>query len=622
MLIQPTTLADTGWLPYWDSAGHNPILPGDTFEITPGGTLDICYINRPEQKEDGQWYGKRVYMYEPFPGLIGGMYSKSRIYSNATLAGVDEDLLSLRGRIEEISFWGKAIEEATMVNYQTNLTGMIGEGIGDMYEDVSAAEADSLYVYFKFDSASQLAQNYNTDGAIAAKTSIFDVGSGKTSNANILDGPTDYILIEQMKSEREISMNIRFYVENKEDFVLFENKQIIKIKYLETIEKFKITLIPYIGNGAVYYIEIGTLVVHHWYDFGVIYREGILTVIVDGIKIEDNTPNILLGGVEKLKAEMKNVESVSIGGIDSGIVFTGYYNPYNIWSDDEDNESSKLGNIIINDIVITHSITPGSPVVGQSIPFKYGGDNAMNILVDRDELRGVCSSISLPLNTPEVLVAEEISNSVSAEFLTRRHVYRAATTMHYLSMSVKIKENYDNSFDIIYSNYTDRQSYSTSYSYASYRNLFIGNQLDPGNVYRLRIKFKDILIDDSPIFPMLTFFPGTRIKVNDYLLSPPSDSFYNQLLDAGEIGYYWKHETSTTSTNLTTYPAIRNITGTNLVVKIENTSGYVYLNNGSVLYFIGETAYVVTYDYRYRHVYPDSSAFDSFGALIFDVKQG
>ena len=293
MTSKPITLEDAGWKAYWDSEVHHEIKAGDLFPVTPGGEVTISYLCKPVQEDDGFWYSNTVYLYEPWPALIGGVYKKGRIYSESFIGGNESAGSFLNGRIEEVSYWGKSIGLTELTTYQTTATGMIGVSDGDKYSDSQEAIDDMLYYYFTFDSPLSVGYNYIEDGAISIKSNILEIGSGKIYNSSILDREGDYIRLAGLKSEKEISLNIRFYVEEKKDFVLFDNNEIIKISFDESTGVFNIVLYPYIGNYKEYSIEIPNLSIHKWYDLGVLYEDGILYFLLNGEQIESNESNTI-----------------------------------------------------------------------------------------------------------------------------------------------------------------------------------------------------------------------------------------------------------------------------------------------------------------------------------------
>ena len=586
MTIEATTLEELGWNPYWDSSGHNKVNPDDVFEITPSGTIDICYLSRPIQDEDGKWYGNSVFMYEPWPGLIAGMYKKERILNNATLGGVVGEFKTINGKIEEIAYWGKDIGISGLVNYQDNLSGMVGTGVGFKYQTAAEAEADLLYYYFSFDSPASVRQNFIANGTTSIKSEILEIGSGKHNNASILNGDDSFINIEKIKSEKEISMNIRFYMESLDDFVLYDSQNVISISFDEVTGKFAVTIFPYIGNKKTVYIEIRDIKVHHWYDFGVLYNLGLLTVVVDGHKIEENLINVGLGGVEKISLHMANVASISIAGFTHGIYTS-------IWSDG---------------VHMEHEADPSSALYGKVNhldTFDTGAGHAIDLLCDRAENRGATTSAAYGGNlaATSVAVLDPVSDRRKVAFSnyfqiggSRNYCYSNG----YMHSDLSIEDIDGDQFKI------ERKIYSSgSFCSGPWFNKSTMNKLFGMNVIRVRIKFKPELIDTEDVFPMLTTFPGTRLKVTRAELTPDIE-YVNLIKSKGKWGRFWKNVSSTHPSYLTTYPAFHNTTGKTLIVKIPNSSEYAYVWNNYVCYFNGSLV-VTTYHANDRHVYPDNN---------------
>jgi len=173
-----TTLEDLGWLPYWDKEGHDPVQPGDEFGLLPSEEITIYWIAKPVQEEDGNWYANRIFLYEPLPTVVGGLYRTEIIRTDSTICGED-DSQTLQGKIEEFCFWEQDIGLAGMQNYQMNLTGMIGPDIGDKYTSIATAEADGLRYYYQFNTENILTQNFTGEGSVCIKTKAMETGSGK-----------------------------------------------------------------------------------------------------------------------------------------------------------------------------------------------------------------------------------------------------------------------------------------------------------------------------------------------------------------------------------------------------------------------------------------------------------
>ena len=589
MLVQKTSLEEIGWKPYWDASGRHPVMPGDSFDVKPNGVLEICYMNTPIQDENGKWYTEDAYLYDPFPGLIAGMYNKERLYTACIVGGDGSPINSISGKIEEIAMWGKSIGEAGMVNYQQNLTGMIGSGIGDKYLDIQAAKDDMLYQYYKFDTLNPTLKNYDDGEGVSIKNGDFVIGTGKYSNAVSFADNDSFIGIEKARMESDFSMNIRFYIEELKDFVLFSNKNFIEVTFDEVIGKFKITTYPYIGDAKIFYSEIVNMKVHHWYDFGIDYDAGQMSIFVDGVKIDSESINIGIGGVEKITLDMSNVASITVDNLHNGATttFAGNYNPG--ISYDSDPSSKNLVNSTRNNTII-FTITTGAK-------------NAMNLIHDRVNNQSAFVNRGQASHTVVDAIADfrrlstSYNDQINIEYYVRQY--------NVITSTFEEKEN--DIFTLSYrsSEYHYRPSVYSIYSSSPtiFKNKLLGNQ-----VIRLRITFKDELTSNKQSFPMLTTFPGTRMKIVRRELVPDEVEWVKWLKDNNRWGRYWKNASNTSSSYLTTYPAFYNTSGKTLIIRIENSSKYAYVWNGYVAYITGEdTINVTSYDANYRHVYPDSN---------------
>ncbi len=575
MLVEKMSLEDAGWKPYWDSAGRVPVQDGDKFEVVPNGTVDIFYTQRPVQEEDGKWYVNDLYLYDPAPYLIGGLYTKHRMKTLTRIAGNGEPAMSIDGKIEEVSIWGAAIDKASMVNYQTNLTGMIGSGIEYMYQDEQEAADSMLYHYFKTDSIVPVAKNYDDGDSIMIKNGFFEIGSGKISNAVSLYGDDAYMDIENTIIEKNFSINIRFYMETLKDFVLIDNNDFILISFNETTGKFAVKLKPYIGNSKTEYLEIPNLKIHHWYDMGIIYSDGVMSIVVDGETIEEFPYMIGIGGVNKIKLDMSNIASIDIYGKANGMLVRGNTNRASNWYGvDADSSTNIIANLYRN----------------KEEHFDSGAKNAVDLFCDRDNL-GPSAYINAHQATSSVL--DEISGTVKIvsknEMLLGRYQYE----YRYISAEADLYENIDGSFYIHYLS-SVRVSGDGGYAYDTYNGSAYHNKLMGMTTLRLRITFKDTITSSEQSFPMITTFPGTRMKVRKRSIEPDYE-----IIEKFKSNSAWgRYRTNST---VYSYPALRNIESYYIVVRRWSDGEYAYVPPGYICYDNGGLV-VTSYDSRYRYL--------------------
>jgi len=574
MVANPITLEDVRWKAYWDLQGHHEIKPGDTFPVTPSGSTTIFYRCNPLQEEDGKWYSNALYFYEMAPSLIAGVYKKDRIYSTASIMGSEDANSFLDGKVEEIAFWGKSIGIAGLVNYQTNSTGMIGPDVGDIYADEAAALADNLYYYFSFDEPNLVAQNFTDNSAISVKMSQLAIGSGKFKNATVLDAEGDYISVSDAMSENELTMNIRFYMESNKDFVVYDNPEIMKIVYDEVTSTFIFTMYPYIGEVRTFNVEFPNLKVHHWYDFGVLYENGRIIVVIDGDTIETNVVNLTLGGVESIKLHHANVESVALAGMTGGLDWI--FQPSECT--DPDPQSQILGR------------SYGSP---KTQTISHGGARAMDMLLDRvNGGQAMFNPVGGLTITDTIL--DEISDLRQVTYQSRQAIskYYTGSIYYYGTHNFVFSELPGGEFSI-YTNWVTGGNSSTDYI-----RVWVNNKIPAGGMVRATITFKDVLVDDEPVFPMVTLFPGTQMKVVKHSLN--ALDWHQHLKDTGPWGTY------TTNYGDQGYPAFQNKTGKAVFVFSNNNgaTSFVYVPNNYICYTSngGVSFGSTTYDVNYRKV--------------------
>ena len=404
--ISLTTLEDLGWKPYWDNAGHHPVKEGDLLKIVPSETIQIFWIANPVQEDDGKWYANAIYMYEPFPTLVGGVYRIDDILVDSTLFGAD-GRLSLVGKVEEFAFWKRDIGQASVYSYQSNMTGMIGGDVGDKYSSISDAEDDGLKYYYRFDDSNLLVQNFSGTGASIVKSKVLSVGGGKHANSNEIE-PSQYMKIEGMNFAEEFTFNVRFYLNEDTDFVLFENPEAIKIEYDASNRVFMLDFKPYIGDEKRYNIEFPEMKVHEWYDFAARYSDGKLYIAINGEEIESFSPSSTIGGYKRTVADFRNISKATVfSGSGLGLIYpfytgSSYFTLASAQSPTGDNESVKMIQDIYHDNFTSRF---------------DGGKNAMALLYDKESevMAGLSINVS-ETATPNITDIDTVSGKIEISF--------------------------------------------------------------------------------------------------------------------------------------------------------------------------------------------------------------
>ena len=183
--------------------------------------------------------------------------------------------------------------------------------------------------------------------------------------------------------------------------------------------------------------------------------------------------------------------------------------------------------------------------------------------------------------------------------LTNQHYNGGAPG--YRSFYQKLVELPDNKFKTEYyvTPWTDGSNGSTA---LTYKPTFLYNKVHATDVIKVKIKFKDTLIDNESIFPMMTMFPGTQVKVEKKKLVPTEIDYHKLFLDNNEWGTY-----RINSYTVLPYPCFRNITGRDIQVTLRNSAVHRFVPNGYICYYVeGDTDLTITtYDLNHRKVEPN-----------------
>jgi len=435
--------------------------------------------------------------------LWGGVYSVSDIHIDALLCG-GEGENSLDGKVEEFAFWKKDIGLATIQNYQMNQTGMIGGDIGDQYESEVIAKDDGLKYYYSFDNTSVLIPNYTDISAPLLKSKSMPVSGGKHKNATSINN--GYMTLERMTFEEEFTLNIRFYLDQDTDFLLFENAEALKIRYDASNRVFQIDFSPYIGNKKIFMLEYPSFRVHSWYDFSVRYKDGVMSAVINGIEVETFYPASTIGGCKRTAVDFTNIEKVTVfSGSGVGIVsprrVQGQSEPHTgqFISATQDSESLKMVASIYHDEF-------NSSFNGKS--------NAMALIFNKEHNKLAGLSINVAeTDAPTITVMDSVTNDISIHFSAAPSSYLDSYSYGWTFTE---QPNLDQ-FSVEVTHDGGGSSY-----YGSIRNSsMLPNALIPGMPILLELQVKDIVVSQENVFPKLTIFPGTRIKVVKKEMSPP-----------------------------------------------------------------------------------------------------
>jgi hypothetical protein len=503
--VSLTTLEDLGWKPYWDYRGHHPVEEGDLIRMTPSETIRLYWIANPVQEEDGKWYGNAIYMYEPIPSLVGGVYKISDILIDTILFGGEEED-SLQGKVEEFAFWKKDIGIDAIQDYQTNKTGMIGGDAGDKYDSILSAQNDGLKYYYSFENTSILLPNFSEEStAPLLKSKSMPVSGGKHKNSSSLnDG---FMTIERMNFEEEFTINTRFYLDIEEDFLLIQNSEALRIHYDASNRVFQISFSPYIGNKKLFQLEYPAFRVHFWYDFAISYKDGMLSTVINGVEIEQFHPSSTIGGCQRTSVDFTNIEKATVfSGSGVGL---GHSRFWGRWG-----HNYGLAYFVPTTTDSESSAMMSKMASGQFNSSFEGKANAMALIYDKEnsKLAGMSLNIS-ETASPSVTITDAVENTILINLPTRANVYLSNRNCTWTFAE-------EPGVDQFTVTEAENEIYSQSMS-SIHNGSSIPNLLVPGMPILLELKVKDIIVEQENVFPKLTIFPGTRVKIVKKEMIPP-----------------------------------------------------------------------------------------------------
>ena len=495
------SLEDAGWRFCYDEGGKYPLSNYVQTPLVPGETIELYFRAKITQEADGSFYGNSVAVGKAFPYFFFNMMERIKLYNTMFLFGREEDAYpSMKGRAESFSIWDKVQDDAFVSSYIVDNP----ELIGGKYADVQAAKDDGLVYHYLFDNASMVVQPFDGGTVTGMKTSSFDIVQGKTSNASeMTSGYGDSIFVEGVPFTRSFTMNFRFYLESMDDFVLFHSNNIGEIVFDAGTETFSINLIPTIGYPKSAQIQVGEqMKLHHWYDFTITYGQGVLRSYMDGVFLEENVMNVEIGGVEKYKRNTSNFESITI--------------------DTQRTSPSFAGN--------------GHDEIGYVVPDKtfniVGADIFSDMLSPEYVLSGVVYS---PLE--EDLVESATKTMVFDTYMVSSYINNKRET------SI-IVDKLNSSVRIFMGGILGSGGYTTQRSGTT-------RKLVPLGYTKITLVVKDVLEDDTPVFPMIFTLPGEplsveKIDISDYEYMYQTGSF----LTDEATPRWWTHQ-STVSADLT-----------------------------------------------------------------------
>lgn len=508
------SLESLGWKPYWDELGHYPVQEDDLIGIQPSTTIEMYWICRPTQEEDGHWYGNEITVYDPFPSFIGGVYREDKIRSDSFLFGSETDP-SIVGKVEEFSMWGKAIGVPDLQGYQNIFSKIIGEGESSKYQDIEEATDAGLKYHYNFGGAPALIKNFDNVGDTAVKSRNMPVVQGKYSNATNMIDVDDFITIENMNFSEEFSMNARFLMSEMKDFVIFKNKKSLIVSFDASNSVFKIEFVPYIGKIEVFNVEYSSSQVDLWYDLGVDFKDGILSVIINGDLIETFRARSSIGGAIKTSLDMTNFSSVSVRGhqglgiIDAITSFSGEKIEY--WTHLSPSDGDGKSNSMLSDM---HE--------GRFDYTLHGGDNLVSLLYDRERGQFGGSPDYASSTKPTATIADEVSGEVNIKRLCWGQSERITNYMY-----MHIDEDAENDTARIHLSSAGYgswyQTMGTSDHPKNYNISWFANKISPYEGIKLTMVTKDDTVSQVGVFPKVMIVPGCSVKVNKVRMVPETE---------------------------------------------------------------------------------------------------
>lgn len=473
------SLRELGWEFSYDKDGKYPLSENENVPLVPGEVIELYFRNRPKQDVDGHFYGTAVESSSDFPFFFFNMFKKRDKLNTFYLFGIEgEANSSLSGKIESFSLWSRKIEDSKIVNYHTNASKMIGNGIEYLYQTEDEAIDDGLKMHYVFDDNSSIVSNFTGD-VTAVKNRRFDVGSGKTTNSSIMNSPEDVVFVDRASFYKNFTMNFRFYIEDMDDFTLFYSQDIGHIKYDVVTSTFDVELYPHIGNEEVAHIQKENLKVHTWYDLSIRYEHGMLTADLNSVFLEDNTLGIEVGGIYSLVADNSNFESIEVDST---------YTYFTSWKYKD-----------VFPVMFNGDVQPET-----DFSYSRGRKEFINMMIG--ESRDMNQSVVL--SDTHICKQEYIINDILTDDIE--------FTGHFASMLVN--NNRSIGFTVSSEN-SDGINFKISHLDIGEFSSFVGNRcwtsmLLPHGYVKIKLTVKNTLVSTDAVFPMIYLLPGTPLGVH------------------------------------------------------------------------------------------------------------
>lgn len=473
-----TTLEDLGWKPYWDREGKYPIAQDENFNISPGETKSIFYHCNAVQEEDGKFYGNAFWILGDFPGVMGGIYTSTPQQVDATLVG--EGFI---GRIEEFALWDRPLDDGEITNYHTNLTGMIGDTVGDKYPTIDDAREDGLTDYYQYGDSAVL-QRFEGTQSLSLKNRPLDVTAGKNSNANIVE-VADYISLQSLITDSSFTINIRFQIEENGDFTLFDIPETMKVDFDETNSLFRISVYPPTGDAVTVNIEAVNLPNYKWHDLCLSYDGETIKSYLTGVLLESNSYSDGFMPKAAMKLDMTNIEWCSI------LSARGFG-------------------------MAVRGTLPYRPVVVESI-YKETYNN--KTLVNQGRNIDLFIDAKKGVRAASTFMKDRTSNPVTIDPVTFAGSYDLDSWAYYSSNEYNLYEKHEH-HEFSISNGTIEKEYSSSYSSSREFIPACQNYFFPGIPIELVVKADSSFTEEFKGVPMVTLPYGCKILVEKTRMLP------------------------------------------------------------------------------------------------------
>ena len=495
------SLEDAGWRFCYDEGGKYPLSDYTQTPLVPGETIELYFRAKITQEADGKFYGNSVAVGKAFPYFFFNMMERIKLYNTMFLFGREENIYpSMKGRAESFSIWDKVQNDAFVSSYVVDNP----ELIGGKYADVQEAKDDGLVYHYLFDNSSMVVQPFDGSAVTGMKTETFDIVQGKSSNASEMTaGYGDSIFIEGVPFTREFTINFRFYLESMEDFVLFHSRDIGEIVFDGGTETFSINLLPTIGYPKSAQIQVGEqMKLHHWYDFTITYGAGKLKSYMDGVFLEENIMNVEIGGVERYRKNTSNFESITIDTIRSSPSFGG-------------SAHDEISYICPDKTFSIH----GAEIFGEMVSPSLVLSGVLMRSTEEDTPENAHYSMRFPFYPALYYATQERDVHIDIDKLDS-------------GVSISVSDRLGDS------RYIFRKSGTT-------------RKLVPLGYIKVTLVVKDVLVDDTPVFPMIFTLPGEPLSVEKIDVSKYEYMYQTGSFLTDEATPYWWGHTQTASDHIT-----------------------------------------------------------------------